>query len=110
MTLGKFYRRTADELEAAFLIDALNHFGSNKKNYSYNFVNGQTVLTEFGSQYQKGLDERLAKSCLMGQEYRDHVFKEYKSFLRHEVKELWKTHHEDILMVSADHFPRVPNL
>lgn len=110
MTLGKFYRRTADELEAAFLIDAVNHFGSNKKTYSYNFANGQAVLTAYRSQFQKDLDERLAKSCLMGQEYRDHVFKEYKSFLRHEVKELWKTHHEDILMVSADHFPRVPNL
>lgn len=104
--LGKFYRRTADELEAAFLIDAINHFGSNKKNYTYNFVNGQKLLTMQGSQCQKGLDELLAKSCLRGKEYRQ----EYKSFLMREVKKLWDTHHEYILMVSVDHFPKVPHL
>lgn len=110
MNFGKFYHRTADEREAAFLIDAINYFGSNKKNYSCNFVNGQRILTVWGPQYKKGLDERLARPCLEGQKYRDHVFQEYKSFLMHEVKTLWETHHEDILKVSAEHFPGVPNV
>ena len=107
MKLGKFYHRMGDELEAAFLNDAIHYFGSNKETYAYNFANGWTVLTEYGSQYRKVLDERLAKCCPMGEEYPDQVF---KSFLTHEVKDLWDKHREAILKVSADHLPRVPNL
>jgi hypothetical protein len=110
MKLGKFYHRMADELEAAFLNDAINYFGSNKKTYSYNFANGRTVLTVYGSQDRKVLYERLAKYCPMGEEYLDQVFNEYKSFFTNEVKNLWERHREYILKVSADHFPRVPNL
>jgi len=97
MKLGKFYHRTADEEEAAFHIDAINFFGSNKETYSYSFANGRAVLTKYGSQYRKLLDERLSKYCPMGKEYRDQVFNEYKSFLTHEVKILWKEHREYIL-------------
>lgn len=110
MTLEKFYHRTTDELEAAFLNDVIDYFSSNKETCSYNFANGWTVLTEYGSQYRKVLDERLAKYCPMGEEYPHQVSNEYKSFLTHEVKEMWDTHREAILKVSADHLPRVPNL
>ena len=108
--LDKFYHRTADELEAAFRSDAINYFASNKEACPYNFANGRTVLTKYGSQYRKVLDERLAKYCPMEKEYPDQVSNEYKSFLTHDVKELWDTHRDDIVKASADHFPRVPNL
>jgi len=57
---GKFFHRTKDEGEAAFISDFVNHFKGNN-NSTFNFENGRKVLEEHDPRLRQELDESLAR-------------------------------------------------
>ena len=98
----KFFRRTKDEREAAFISDFVNYVKGN--NYSeFNFENGRKVLEEHGPRLWQELEESLARCNwpALNLELRK---KELRKCFIHEAEKLWNENKGEILKVRSVHF------
>jgi hypothetical protein len=101
----KFFHRTKDEEEAAFISDFVNHVKGN--NYSiFNFENGRKVLEEHGPRLRQELEESSARCNwpALNSKLRK---KELRKWIIHEAEKLWNEHKGEILKVRFVHFVKV---
>ena len=99
---GKFFHRTKDEREAAFISDFVNVFRDNN-NTTFNFENGRKVLEEQGPRLRQELEESLARCNwpALNPELRK---KELRNCFIHEAEKLWNENKGEILKVRSVHF------
>ena len=101
----KFYRRTKDEGEAAFMSDFFDYVvGTN--NSTFNFENGRKVLEEHGPRSRQELEVSLAQCNWPAMDKKKQRAK-LRECLIHEAKELWNEHKGEILKVRSVHFVKV---
>jgi hypothetical protein len=101
----KFFHRTKDEEEAAFISDFVNHFKGNNKS-TFNFENSRKVLEEHDSRLRQELEESFAWCTWLVLDPKFRKKELRKSFID-EAEKLWNEYKGEILKVRSVHFVKV---